>query len=39
MPSSGKLRRAALVRKDVSEERSAFIIRVKRIGEIGKRYP
>jgi hypothetical protein len=29
------LRRVALVRTDVSEERRAFIIRVKRIGELG----
>jgi hypothetical protein len=29
------LRRVALVRTDVSEERSAYIIRVTRIGEIG----
>jgi hypothetical protein len=29
------LRRKALVRTDISEERSAFIIRVTRIGEIG----
>jgi hypothetical protein len=36
MPSSGMLRRVAPVRIDVSEERSAFIIRVIRIGEIGK---
>jgi hypothetical protein len=35
MPSSGVLRRMALVRTDVSEERSAFIIRVTRIGELG----
>jgi hypothetical protein len=35
MPSSGMLRRVALVRADVTEERSAFIIRVTRIGELG----
>jgi hypothetical protein len=35
MPSSGMLRRVALVRIDVSEEFGASIIRVTRIGEIG----
>jgi hypothetical protein len=35
MASSGILRRVALVRTDVSEERSASIIRVTRIGELG----
>jgi hypothetical protein len=35
MPSSGMLRRAALVRADVSEERSPSIIRVTRIYELG----
>jgi hypothetical protein len=35
MPSSGMLRRVPLVRTDVSKERSAFIIRVKRIGDLG----
>jgi hypothetical protein len=35
MPSSGMLRRVALVRADVSEERSASIIKVTRIGELG----
>jgi hypothetical protein len=35
MPSSGMLRRVALVRTDVSEERSTSIIRVTRIGELG----
>jgi hypothetical protein len=35
MASSGKLRRVALVRTDVSEEPSAFFIRVTRIGELG----
>jgi hypothetical protein len=34
MPSSGKLRRVALVRIEVSEERIASIIRVTRIGEL-----
>jgi hypothetical protein len=29
------LRRVAVVRTDVSEERSAYIIRVTRIGELG----
>jgi hypothetical protein len=32
---SGMLRRVALVRNEVSEERSAFFIKVKRIGELG----
>jgi hypothetical protein len=35
MVSSGLLRRAALVRTDVSEEPSASFIRVTRIGELG----
>jgi demethoxyubiquinone hydroxylase (CLK1/Coq7/Cat5 family) len=35
MPSSWMLRRVALVRTDVSEEDSATIIRVIRIGELG----
>jgi hypothetical protein len=35
MPSSGTLRRVALVRTDVSEEISASFIRVTRIGELG----
>jgi hypothetical protein len=35
MPFSGMLRRVALVRTDVSEERSVSIIRVTRIGELG----
>jgi hypothetical protein len=35
MPSSETLRRAALVRTDVSEELSASIIRVTRTGELG----
>jgi hypothetical protein len=33
MASSGMLRRVALVRTDVSEELSTFMIRVTRIGE------
>jgi hypothetical protein len=35
MVSSGMLRRVALVRTDVSVERSASFIRVIRIGELG----
>jgi hypothetical protein len=35
MASSGMLRRVALVRTDVSEERSASNIRVTTIGELG----
>jgi hypothetical protein len=35
MAPSGMLRRVALVRADVSEELSASIIRVTRIGEVG----
>jgi hypothetical protein len=35
MAFSGMLRRVALVRTDVSEERSASFIRVTRIGELG----
>jgi hypothetical protein len=34
MASSGILRRVALVRTDVSEELSASLIRVRRIGEL-----
>jgi hypothetical protein len=34
MPSSATLRHVALVTTDVSEERSAYIIRVTRIGEL-----
>jgi hypothetical protein len=37
MASSGKLRRVALVRTDVSEGLSASFIRARRIGELGKR--
>jgi hypothetical protein len=35
MMSSGMLRRVPLVRTDVSEESSAFLIRVRRICELG----
>jgi hypothetical protein len=35
MPSSGMLRRVALVRTDVSEVLNASIIRVTRIDELG----
>jgi hypothetical protein len=35
MVSSGMLRRVPLVRTDVSEELSAYFIRVIRIGELG----
>jgi hypothetical protein len=35
MPSSRMLGRVALVRSDVSDERSVSIIRVTRIGELG----
>jgi hypothetical protein len=35
MASSGILRRVALVRTDVSEELSAYFIRVTRIGKLG----
>jgi hypothetical protein len=37
MPSSWMLRRVALVRTDVSEELSASVIRMTRIGELGTR--
>jgi hypothetical protein len=33
--SSGMLRRVAIVRSDVSEELTAYFIRVTRIGELG----
>jgi hypothetical protein len=35
MPSSGMLRRVALVRTDFSEERNVSFIRVARIAELG----
>jgi hypothetical protein len=35
MPSSGMLGRVALVRTDVSEEPSAFFVRVTKISELG----
>jgi hypothetical protein len=35
MPSSGMLRRVALVRNEASEEPSASIIRVTKIGKLG----
>jgi hypothetical protein len=35
MPCSGMWRRVAVVRKDVSEERFAYIIRVNRISDLG----
>jgi hypothetical protein len=38
MASSGMLRRVALVRTDVSEERSASTIRLTRISELGALY-
>jgi hypothetical protein len=37
MASCGMLRCVSVVRTDVSEELSASIIRVTRIGELGKR--
>jgi hypothetical protein len=36
MPSSGMLRRVTLVTTDVSKYLIAFIIRLTRIGEVGK---
>jgi hypothetical protein len=36
MASSGMLRSVALVRTDLSEELSASIIRVTRVGELGR---
>jgi hypothetical protein len=36
---NGMLRRVALVRTDVSEELSASVIRVTRIGELGTKLP
>jgi hypothetical protein len=36
MSSSGMLRRAALVRTEVAEERSASMLRATRIRELGK---
>jgi hypothetical protein len=38
MASSGLLRHMALVRTDVSEELSASVIRVTRLGELGTRH-
>jgi hypothetical protein len=35
MASSGMLRRVALVKTDVSEKLSVYIVRVRRIGELG----
>jgi hypothetical protein len=35
MPSLGMLRRVALVRTDISDERSASEMKVTRIGELG----
>jgi hypothetical protein len=37
MPSSGMLRRVVLVRTAISEDLSASVIRVTRIGELGTR--
>jgi hypothetical protein len=39
MPSSGMLRRVALITADVSQELSASIIRVTRIGELVRTLP
>jgi hypothetical protein len=36
MPCAGMLRRVALLRTDVSEERVSFNVRVTRIGELGR---
>jgi hypothetical protein len=36
MPSSGMLRLEAFVRSDISEESISSIVRVTRIGELGK---
>jgi hypothetical protein len=38
MVSSGMLRRVALVRIDILEERRAYIFRVTRISELGKKF-
>jgi hypothetical protein len=38
MPSSGMLRRVALLRTDFLEERIVSIIRVQRISELGTAY-
>jgi hypothetical protein len=37
MASSGMLRRVAIIKTDVSEERSASFIRVTRISDLGTR--
>jgi hypothetical protein len=39
MASSGMLRRVALIRTDVSEENIASIVRITRIGGLGKLLP
>jgi hypothetical protein len=39
MPSSGMLRRVVLIRTEVSEERSASIIKVTRMRELGTKLP
>jgi hypothetical protein len=36
MPAPGMLRRVALVKTDVSEERSASIMSTTKIGEVGR---